>query len=244
MSRANRKWFVARAGKITGPHCTITVESEIQSRSKTEEILFWSRGQAQWLDSSHWTSVLKQDSLKAVPRETRTWSVELDGFIQNLDSDHVRDFVERNLEDAWKIRFKPEHVDQWLDISQLPSLMNSFDLKRFDDRAPVIGTVRLEFGKKIHEARAKDLSSTGLGVSGLDAIPLGQVMPVIFESPNLVASLHTHVQLIYRSSDGSAGLRFVGLTAEHTSAIVSYLKRFLELRTNPEHKVSMGIARA
>lgn len=233
MSAPDKKWFLARAGKISGPHAEATVEAELKMATIRDSIQFWTRGQSQWLDGSNWASVLKQAAYSQASRETAMWSVELEGYIQNLTTDQVHRFIEKNLDDVWKIRFKPSYVESWLEISQLPSLMSLFGLDRSDERAPLIGNIRLEFAGKYSQARARDISVSGVGMSGLEALPMGEIVPVVLDSPNLSAVIHTHAQLIYRNADGLAGIRFVGLTAEHSGTIVDYLKRFDQIRRRP-----------
>ncbi|RYZ73539.1 MAG: PilZ domain-containing protein [Proteobacteria bacterium] len=238
-----KKWFLARAGQISGPHAVATIEAELQTIKRHEQILFWTRGQAQWLDSSEWKSNLQQTAFSPASRETKTWSIELDGFIQQLSVNEVNEFVEKNIERVWDIRFKPEKIETWMDISALPSLMSRFDVARADERGGLLGSIKIDFAGKVYDGRARDISTAGLGVAGLGPVPVGEVVPVVIDSPSLVSALHVHAQVIYRNTDGQAGLRFVGLTAEHTTVIVEYLKRFIALRTTPNRDPASGLGR-
>lgn len=238
-----KKWFLARGGQISGPHSRVTIEAELQTQKRHEKILFWARGLSQWLDSTDWQAALVQAAHKQTSRETKQWSVELEGHVQLLTMDEVYMFIERNFDDIWKIRFKPENVNQWLDISQLPSLMNRFQVTRASERAGLLGSVTIEFAGKSIKARARDVSASGIGVAGLGPIPVGEIAPVILDSPNLPSVIHAHAQIVYRHADGQAGLKFVGLTAENTSLIVEYLKRFIEIRETPRTDRSSGLER-
>lgn len=239
----DKKWFLARAGQISGPHCVATIEAELQTIRRHEQILFWTRGQSQWLDSSEWRSNLQQAAFSPASRETKTWAVELGGFIQQLSVNEVNAFVEKNIERVWDIRFKPDKIENWLDISSLPSLMSRFDVARSDERGGLLGSIKIDFGGKTYEGRARDISTAGIGVASLGPVPVGETVPVIIDSPNLVSPLHVHAQVIYRNTDGQAGLKFVGLNAEHTTVIVEYLKRFIALRTSPNRDPASGLGR-
>ncbi len=238
-----KKWFLARGGLITGPHSKATMEAELKTQKRHEKILFWARGLEQWLDSADWQSALAQATYKQASRETKLWSVELDGHIQRMTMDEVYSFVEKNFEDVWKIRFKPDNVEQWLDVSELPSLMNRFQVTRSNDRAGIMGQVRIEFAGLTYKARARDISEAGLGLMNLGPVPVGETMAVVVDSPNLSSVIHAHAQLVYRNAEGHAGLRFIGLTAENTSLIVEYMKRFIELKNTPRTDRSSGLER-
>jgi PilZ domain len=238
-----KKWFLARSGQISGPHCVSTVEAHLKNQHNDEKISFWTRGQTQWLDSSLWKSNLQQAASASAPKETKTWAVELGGYIQNLATSEVHEFIEKHIDDVWKIRFKPEKVDTWLGISDLPSLMGRFDLVRAEERGSLLGEVRIDFAGTTYSSRAKDISAAGIGVAELGPIPVGEFVPVVIDSPNLVAALHVYAQVVYRNHEGQAGLRFVGLTAEHTTVIVDYLKKFNALRASPLRDRSSGLGR-
>ncbi len=220
---------------ISGPFNKEDAESRLQVGNPPPMI--WGRGQAEWATPEKWRQILRdgdpQDRRQHNPASERMWKVRMGAHeLKPMTHDQMIDYL-RAQSDHGEIRIWTEGYNDWKDIFQIHKIMDELGVSRRNHpRVPIMGTLTCEGATGNLSVRALSISEGGLGVTDAHSMKIGERFKILLKSPNLYNPIHATAEVVYIGGDGYAGLKFLSLHAESKSAIIEYVKKFTDLKTN------------
>ena len=223
-----KRWFLLSQGQVRGPYERADLEGELP---KAKTPLIWGRGQVEWVTPDKWHKLLvEQEATAQKSRQPeRLWRVRIqDQELQPMPYEQmIHALKERGtFQDVW---IWTEGYSEWRDVYQVHKIMDELGVgRRAHPRVPIGGQVTCEGPSGSFVARALSVSEGGLGMTEAPPIKIGEKFKIILKSPNLFAPIHATAEIVFVGQDSYAGLKFIGLQMESKSAIIEYVKKFLE----------------
>ncbi len=219
-------WFIAQGQNIRGPFSTEEVELFLSGGSLTLTSLIWWKGEPAWHTVSHWKTNFVHILKSLEPVEEKEW------FLQH-GTEHwgpvTKAEMIRTLETAFDptiFRLWKVGLEKWQSIYQFEDICYLLGLqKREHTRVPMVGTATLELPYDTVIANTATVSQGGFGIQKTP-LPSGHIVRVTIKSPVLPILVRATAEVRYSGNDGYTGLKFENLTAEATSAIMDYIKKF------------------
>lgn len=223
------QWFVLSDGVVKGPWTQDGIESEA---AKLNSPLIWGRGQPEWLTIDKWRKHLSQSAqTQTNPTLERLWRVRIgEQELAPMTYDRMVDTLQgRN--DHNQVLIWTEGYSEWREIYQIHRLMDELGVgRRAHPRVPIVGSVQCEATTGQFVAQALSISEGGLGITECPNVKIGEKMKVSLKSPNLFNPILATAEVVYVGLDGYIGMRFIGLQTESKSAIIEYVKKFVDAK--------------
>lgn len=228
------QWFVLSEGKIRGPFNREALETELSSLPAP---LVWGRGQSEWVSPEKWIKNLADQEASAARSKTpeRLWRVRLGE--QELKPMSYELMIEtlQGRADYKDVLIWTEGYSEWREVYQIHKVMDELGVgRRAHPRVPIAGQVLCEGATGSFVARALSVSEGGLGMTESPSVKIGEKLKIVLKSPNLFTPLHATAEVVFVGHDGYAGMKFIGLQTESKSAIIEYVKKFLESKSIPQ----------
>jgi|GEM_PF-559915 len=226
---AGKKWFLLIEGQVSGPHSTEVITAKTQS---TPTSLVWGRGLPEWVNPLKWQKFEREmDSaiLQQKNQNERMWRLKIQTQeYEAMNMSQLLSFLKTQTDFA-EIYVWTEGYSEWKEVFQIHRIMDELGVpRRKHPRVPIAGDVQCEGATGAFTARALTISEGGLGISQCPNIKIGEKLKLVIKSPNLFMPIHATAEVVYSSGDSYVGLRFMGLQEESKSAIIEYVKKFLE----------------
>lgn len=230
-----KRWFFLNNNQVSGPFH----QSEISNRLKSEpEALVWGQGMSEWQNFEEWEKkiLLLDQILESINQESHlSWWMRVNQHVTGpLTYHHLLQTlkVQPELMDL-QIRQEPEQ--QWKSVFDFPHLIEEVGAtRRIHPRAPLNGIFKFVRNKVDFEALITSISEGGVGVTDAPFLTAGDRLKGVISSPLLPTDIHCELEVLSQRGDGMCGLKFLNLSIENTSLIISYLKRFAVGTENPE----------
>ncbi len=232
-----RQWFIYTGGKVLGPF----PEKDLRDKTQTlESPLFWCRGQLEWADASRLDRILwelnETDQSQKDKNKEKTFKIKAHGVeLPKLFTEEALFEELKKRQDYKELLIWSDGFSEWKQVFEIPKLMENLGVsRRAHPRVPISGLVTLEANEKILNGKALTISEGGMGINDVSGVKIGDRFRTTLKSPNLFAPVHTTSEVVYVSSDGYIGLRFIGIHPEGKSAIIEYVKKFSENSTGAD----------
>lgn len=228
----DKKWFILTDGRVTGPFERQEIELQALAMSNP---LIWGRGQNEWTNVERWQRHLKEldnpDNATRVGIE-RQWQVKVSGIeMRPMTHDQMIDYL-KDQKDLGEIQIWTEGYSEWKDVYQIHKIMDELGVsRRQHPRVPIMGTLTCEGATGNFNARVLSISEGGLGATEAPGVKIGEKFKTTLKSPNLYTPIHATAEIVYVGEDGYAGFKFANLHSESKSAIIEYVKKFTDLKT-------------
>ncbi len=230
---SDRKWFLFSDDQIIGPYKQDEVAHHAEGLKNP---LVWGRGSTDWVPLSRLSKLSSDlESMDKKPKlgSDRLWKIR-NGAVESkpMFHDQMMDYL-RPLKDFSAVQIWTEGYSEWKDIYQIHKLMDELGVsRRQHPRVPIMGTLNCEGTTGSFNARVLSISEGGLGITEAPDVKIGEKFKTVLKSSNLYGPIHSTVEVVYVGSDQYAGLKFVGLQSESKSAIIEYVRKFIELKPN------------
>jgi hypothetical protein len=241
MNPEEKRWFLMADGRVSGPFA----KSEVDQRtSQNTATLIWGRGQTEWLVYDKWNRQLSDFEVtdkRSRQVAERQWKVRVDSEeMPPMTHDQMFDFL-RTKSDLSGVEIWTEGYSEWKEIFQIHKIMDELGVsRRQHPRVPIMGTLSCEGATGSFEARILSISEGGLGITETPPVKIGEKFKGLLKSANLFAPIHATVEIVYVGGDGYAGLKFIGLHPESKSAIIEYVRKFQELRSQTATNINIS----
>ena len=130
------------------------------------------------------------------------------------------------------VSVSPNDEEDWVPVYSSYTFMEALKMSRRNFlRAPLMGLAKVtkEGSRFSYVVKTATVGQGGLGVYGLGPnFEPGTQVQVKVESEDLNASLSLVGTIVYNTDKGFVGIRFSDLSAEATSIILDYCRRFKE----------------
>ncbi|MFN7728696.1 MAG: PilZ domain-containing protein [Bdellovibrio sp.] len=227
----NQQWFVMSEGKIRGPFNRESLETELP---RLVSPLVWGRGQAEWVPPEKWLKVLieQETSASRTKNPERLWRIRLgDQELKPMTYEMMIETLQGKA-DYKDTLIWTEGYSEWREVYQIHKVMDELGVgRRAHPRVPIAGQVLCEGATGSFVARALSISEGGLGMTESSHVKIGEKLKVVLKSPNLFTPLHATAEVVFVGQDGYAGMKFIGPQTESKSAIIEYIKKFLETKS-------------
>jgi len=233
METENRLWFILNDSKVSGPFSKSEIETQAGTMSNA---LIWGRGQGDWVNAARWSKLVKESEethRRHRQQAERLWKISDSGQEQRaMNHEQMLEYL-RSKNDLSQVLIWTEGYSEWKEIYQIHKIMDELGVsRRHHPRVPIMGTLLCEGATGNFEARVLSVSEGGLGVTETPPIKIGEKFKTILKSPNLFAPIHATAEIVYLGNDGYAGLKFIGLQSESKSALIEYIKKFQDAKSN------------
>ncbi len=229
-----QQWFLLSDGKVQGPFTRESLEVQLPSAVNP---LIWGRGLPEWMSPDRWNKALAAQAASAmkVKGAERMWRVRLgEEELKPMSYDAMIEALQGR-PDYKDVLIWTEGYSEWREVYQIHKVMDELGVgRRAHPRVPISGQVQCEGASGSFVARALSISEGGFGMTESPSVKIGEKLKVILKSPNLFSPLHATAEVVFVGNDGYAGLKFIGLQTESKSAIIEYVKKFLELQSVPK----------
>lgn len=227
--KVTRKWFLMKDGHISGPFDSSTIESEARSGGNC---LIWGRGFQDWVPPGKWKIMeaeLAQHLSSQKAQTERLWRVRVkEQEYEPMVMEQLLNFL-KSQTDYHEIFVWTEGYSDWKEVYQLHRIMDQLGVpRRKYPRVPIMGEVVCEATSGSFVARALTVSEGGLGITDCPPMKIGERFKVVIKSPNLFQAIHATAEVVYIGADNYVGIKFIGLQTESKSAIIEYVKKYLE----------------
>lgn len=232
-----KKWFILNNSRVIGPFAKEEIE---QKSTSLPQALIWGRGQSDWVPYEKWIRLLlefTEADRRQRQHAERLWKIKVQGQeLKPVNQEQMLEFL-RNQTDLSQILIWTEGYDEWKEIYQIHKIMDELGVsRRQHPRVPIMGTVTCEGAAGTFTARVLSISEGGLGITETPPLKIGEKLRTVLKSPNLFAQIHATAEIVFVGSDNYAGLKFVGLHSESKSAIIEYVKKFQELKSQAPNR--------
>lgn len=225
-----KKWFILNEGRVSGPFQKAEVEFQM---AQVKSALVWGRGLQEWLNFDKWGRAARdleaQSSAQKASSE-RLWKLRVAGQeMKPMTHEQMINFLKTKT-DYSQIQIWTDGYSEWKEIYQIHKIMDELGVsRRSHPRVPIMGSVTCEGGSHgNYESRLLTISEGGLGMTDGQPARIGEKFKVIIKSPNLYTPIHATGEVVYVSSDAYVGLKFLSIHSESKSAIIEYVKKFIE----------------
>jgi hypothetical protein len=228
-----KKWFFLKNNQVSGPFYQTDIAAHLQSNP---EALVWGSGMGEWQSIEEWEKFLQDQAVKTIdPNSHLMWWMKVSQQVTGpltyqslLQALKVQPFLM-----ALQIRQEPQQT--WKSIFDFPNLIEEVGAnRRIHPRAPLNGIFKFVRNKVEFEALITSISEGGLGVTDAPFLTAGDQLKGSLSSPLLPTEIDCEVEVLTQRGDGTCGLKFLNLSLESTSHIISYLRRFALGTENPE----------
>jgi hypothetical protein len=229
---SERKWFLFLDEKVVGPFSKEEVNAQLLANKNA---LVWTRGQNEWVSGKRFEKSaqdVEQAHQKLKTANERIWKVRVAGQeMKPMSQPEMMDYL-KTREDLSDVFIWTEGYTEWKEIFQIHKIMDELGVsRRKHPRVPIMGTLLCEGAAGQFTARVLSISEGGLGITEAINAKIGERFKTILKSPNLFAPIHATVEVVYVSQDGYAGLKFSGLQSESKSAIIEYVRKFSDVKS-------------
>ncbi len=226
------KWFLMNDGKVSGPYSKDDVDLQVKIGPA---VLIWGRGQADWVAPDRWNQLLKETDSSArrgKSNSDRFWKIKVSGQeLKPMTHDGMIEFL-KTQKDYNGILLWTDGYTDWKEIFQIHKIMDELGVsRRQHPRVPIMGNLQCEGATGNLQARVLSISEGGLGITDAPNVKIGEKFKITLKSPNLYSPIQATAEVVYVGSDSYAGLKFSSLQSESKSAIIEYVKKFTDLKT-------------
>ncbi len=221
-----KRWFLLLDSQVSGPYADPEIEERIKG---AKEPLLWGRGQSEWMTPQKWRTVLESllAEAKLENQKNRLWKMRVDH--KELTPMTLEELVEhlKDYTDLSPVRIKTEGFEDWKEVYQVQKVVDELGIsRRTHPRVPIMGNLKCEASTGPMNARMISISEGGVGVNSAAGLQLGEKFEALLTSPNLFIPINASMEVVYVSTNGYAGLRFLKITTEARTALVDYVKKF------------------
>lgn len=234
-------WFIHFDEKILGPFATEQVLSSLQSGELSYSAYIWAKGQVEWVPVSEWESNL--DSLVS-PNENsnQQWKLRSPKFVkENLSFEDTVNTL-KSLDNYQLVSISSQDDDEWVPIYSSYTFMEALNMSRRNFlRAPLMGLSKVtkDGSRFSYVVKTATVGQGGIGVYGLGPnFEPGTQVQLKIESEDLSSSIVAMGTIVYNTDKGFVGIRFGELTAETSSVLIDYMRRFKSQDEDIEQKAS------
>lgn len=225
--REEKRWFTLANDRVSGPFDPSEIEGDGSS------LLIWGRGQPEWMTLEKWKAYWADQEARSVQSKQpeRLWRVRmLDQEYPAMPYDRMIHLLKAQ-DSVETVKIWTEGYSEWREIYQIHKVMDELGVsRRSHPRVPIAGQVMCEGTTGSFVSRALSISEGGLGMIETPSIKIGERFKIVLKSPNLYTPMHATAEVVYVGADGYCGLKFIGIQTESRSAIIEYVKKFLESR--------------
>lgn len=230
------EWFVYHKNTVLGPYNTSDIYSHLSSGKISDDSFIWWKGEKDWISLLQWKQEYPTIIKKLEEHFNVEWKIKdpkttspfmsFDDCIQYL----------KNTELNNTIFICQKGKENWENIFTNAIFMNALEMtRRKVPRVPIVATAKISKAdsKFSYLVKVNIIGQGGIGVSGLGKnFPTGTNIDIKLESPSLTIPIHLEGRILYHTKDGSSGIEFEKIAAEPLSAIIEYINRFQETRSD------------
>lgn len=232
MNPEDKKWFLMLDGRVSGPFPKSDID---QKAAQNSGALIWGRGQNEWAGYERWLRLIREfeeSDRRSRQIAERLWKLKIGGEeLQPMSHEQMIDYLKTRT-DLNNVEIWTEGYSEWKEIFQIHKIMDELGVsRRQHPRVPIMGTLSCEGATGSFEGRVLSISEGGLGITDTPQVKIGEKFKTVLKSANLFSPIHATVEIVYIGTDNYAGLKFIGLHSESKSAIIEYVRKFQELRS-------------
>ncbi len=225
-------WFVYSSDVVTGPFSTDELKQQVRDAQVPSSSFVWWKGQREWLSIKDWeTQLTHMKKVEEQKAPTAVWYVDVAGSsVGPLTHKEMLAHL-RGVSNLSKVRLWTNGMPKWLSIFEMPETMEQLGMsRRENERAPLMGSVVVT--RDTDDAhplitKAASISIGGLGVNDAGSLIRGEEINVLIKSPEISVPMRMRASVVYVTSSGHAGLKFVSIHPETQSIIFDYVRKFI-----------------
>lgn len=224
-----KRWFILQNNQVQGPYH----ETEIESLAgQFDSPLIWGRGLSEWVPPQKWKEALNNPSLMGPIEQDPKWKYRLEDkefgpmpyieMIQQLKKES----------DLTTLELWSEQIPDWREVYSVQKVADELGItRRSHPRVPIMGNLQCEMPEGSVAIKVISISEGGIGVSGAPPLTIGQKFKAVMSSPNLFVTINCMCEVVYIGTEGYAGIRFINLPIEAKSAVIEYINKFKDIKT-------------
>lgn len=234
-------WFIHFDEKILGPFPTEQVLKNLQNGDLSYSAYIWAKGQVEWVPIAEWEANL--DTLVSPDEKpNQLWKLRSPKFTEeNLNFQGAVNLL-KSLENYQLVSISPQDEEDWVPIYSSYTFMEALNMSRRNFlRAPLMGLSKVtkDGSRFSYVVKTATVGQGGIGVYGLGPnFEPGTQVQLKIESEDLSSSITAIGTIVYNTDKGFVGIRFGELTAETTSVLIDYMRRFQEQDESSQQKAS------
>lgn len=227
------KWFTLLEDKIEGPFSTDQLLRRAEAGELGQDHLVWGPLQTGWKPVSWWQKSLPHfKSIENDFNQPETWYMVQSGrklgpFSRKELVNRFKQVMDTN-EAISKTLIWTKGLKKWANITEFHDLMNEVGLdKREHPRAAMMGQVIVHFQGQTFITSLKSISEGGIGIDPIPMVFPGEEIQLEVQSQHFQSPLKAKAEVRY-ASERSMGLKFLSISHEKKSEIVTYVKKQLK----------------
>ncbi len=222
-------WFIHHDEKILGPFTTDKILNDLKEGEISYGAYIWSKGQVEWIPVSDWENNL-ENILAQSGDKLKKWKLRTPKSVsEDLTFEDVVEEL-KAMENFQMVAIAPQNVNDWTPVYSSYPFMEALNLSRRNFlRAPLMGLAKVtrDGSRFSYVVKTATIGQGGLGVYGLGPnFEPGTQVTLRIESEDLEQAVAVNGTVVYNTSQGFIGIRFGEISAESTSVVVEYMKRF------------------